>query len=93
MKKQSTLFEKIWNDHIIIDMGQDTYLIHIDRHFQHELGGAVSLKGIDKAARKVRNAELSFGVIDHAVDTRPGRDDITTIPGGSDFKYYPIMKS
>lgn len=85
MKRPLTLFEKIWNDHIVMDMGQDTYLIHIDRHFQHELSGATSLKGIDEAGRRVRNPELNFAVIDHVLDTEPGRGDITKIPGGTDF--------
>lgn len=85
MKKPLTLFEKIWNEHVIMDMGQDTYLIHIDRHTQHELSGATSLKGIDEAGRKVRNPELTFAVIDHVLDTVPGRGDTTKIPGGADF--------
>lgn len=85
MKKPSTLFEKIWNDHVIMDMGQNTYLIHIDRNFQHELAGATSLNGIDAAGRKIRNIELAFGVMDHVLDTHHGRGDATPIPGGTDF--------
>lgn len=85
MKKPLTLFEKIWNDHVIMDMGQNTYLIHIDRNFQHELAGATSLNGIDKAGRKIRNVDLAFAVMDHVLDTHPGRGDETPIPGGTGF--------
>lgn len=85
MKKPVTLVEKIWNSHVIMDLGQNTYLIHIDRNFQHELAGATSLNGIDKAGRKIRNVELAFGVMDHVLDTHPGRGDETPIPGGTGF--------
>ncbi len=85
MKKLATLVDKIWDSHVIMDLGQDTYLIHIDRNFQHELAGATSLNGIDKAGRKIRNIELAFGVMDHVLDTHPGRGDETPIPGGTGF--------
>jgi 3-isopropylmalate/(R)-2-methylmalate dehydratase large subunit len=80
-----TLVQKIWNEHAVLDMGQDTCLIHIDRHFQHELSGATSLKGMDEAGRRVRDRDLTFAVIDHVLDTEPGRGDSTRIPGGTDF--------
>ena len=85
MKSQLTLFEKIWNGHVIVDFGDNTYLIHIDRNFLHELSGALSFKGIDEAHRTVRHPELTFATIDHVVDTEPGRDVETKIPGGSEF--------
>jgi 3-isopropylmalate/(R)-2-methylmalate dehydratase large subunit len=80
-----TLFEKIWNDHVIADFGDNTYLIHIDRNFLHEMSGALSFKGIDEAGRTVRHPELTFATIDHVVDTEPGRGVETKIPGGSEF--------
>jgi len=85
MKNQLTLFEKIWNDHVIVDFGDNTYLIHIDRNFLHEMSGALSFKGIDEAVRTVRHPELTFATIDHVVDTEPGRGVETKIPGGSEF--------
>jgi 3-isopropylmalate/(R)-2-methylmalate dehydratase large subunit len=85
VKKPATLVDKIWDSHVIMDLGQNTYLIHIDRNFQHELAGATSLNGIDKAGRKIRNVELAFAVMDHVLDTHPGRGDETPIPGGTGF--------
>jgi len=85
MNNPTTLVDKIWNSHVIVDMGQNTYLLHIDRNFQHELAGATSLNGIDKVGRKIRNVELAFAVMDHVLDTHPGRGDETPIPGGTGF--------
>lgn len=85
MKKPATLVDKIWNSHVIMDLGQNAYLLHVDRNVQHELSGATALNGIDAAGRNIRNPELFFGVIEHVLDTRPGRGDETPIPGGTNF--------
>jgi 3-isopropylmalate/(R)-2-methylmalate dehydratase large subunit len=85
MSKPKTLIDKIWDSHVILDLGQNTSLLHIDRNFQHELAGATSLNSIDRAKRKIRNVELAFAVMDHVLDTHPGRGDATPIPGGTGF--------
>ena len=80
-----TCFDKVWNEHVIADLGGNDFLIHIDRHFLHELSGALSLKGIKSANQGVRNPELTFAVLDHVLDTFPGRDDNPAMPGGAAF--------
>ena len=80
-----TLFAKIWGDHVVDELGSGLYLIHIDRHFLHELSGAPSLMSLDSAGRKVRNLELTFATLDHVLETTPGRGMTTRIPGGNDF--------
>ena len=80
-----TYFDKVWNEHVVADLGGNNFLIHIDRHFLHELSGALSLKGIKAANQSVRNPELTFAVLDHVVDTFPGRDDNPAMPGGAAF--------
>jgi len=80
-----TLFDKIWDDHLIADLGDGAYLVHIDRHFLHEVSGAVSLKEMDRRGRSVRNPELTFGTLDHVLETLPGRGMTTRMPGGNDF--------
>lgn len=81
----STLFSKIWDDHVVDDLGSGLYLIHIDRHFLHELSGSLALISLDQTSRKVRNPELVFATLDHVLETTPGRDMTTRIPGGNDF--------
>ena len=78
-------FEKVWQDHVVADLGEDTALLHIDRHFLHELSGAVSFQGLDQHQRAVRHPELTFATIDHVVATHPGRKHESLIPGGVQF--------
>jgi 3-isopropylmalate/(R)-2-methylmalate dehydratase large subunit len=85
MSKPATFVDKIWNSHVIAELGDNTYLLHIDRNFQHELAGSTALNGIDKAGRKIRNKELAFTVMDHVLDTHLGRRDETPVPGGINF--------
>lgn len=80
-----TLFEKVWDDHVIADLGDGAYLMHIDRHFLHEVSGAVSLKEMDRRGMKVRNPDMTFATFDHVLETTPGRGMTTRMPGGNDF--------
>jgi 3-isopropylmalate/(R)-2-methylmalate dehydratase large subunit len=80
-----TFFEKIWNDHVVADLGDGAYLMHIDRHFLHEVSGAISLKEMDKRGRHIRNPELTFATLDHVLETTAGRGMTTRMPGGNDF--------
>ncbi len=83
--KPRTLFDKIWDDHVIADLGDGCFLIHIDRHFLHEYSGSVSLQALDKRGRGVRNPNLTFATLDHVLETTPGRGMTTRMPGGDDF--------
>jgi 3-isopropylmalate/(R)-2-methylmalate dehydratase large subunit len=47
-----TFFEKVWNEHIIADLGEDTYLLQIDRLFLHELSGAVAMEQLEASGRE-----------------------------------------
>jgi 3-isopropylmalate/(R)-2-methylmalate dehydratase large subunit len=81
----ATLFEKIWNAHVIADLGEGTALIAIDRVFLHERTGAAALKSMAAAGRQVADPRRVFAVMDHIVDTRAGRTDQTVVPGGQAF--------
>jgi 3-isopropylmalate/(R)-2-methylmalate dehydratase large subunit len=78
-------FEKAWQDHVIAELGDDTVLLHIDRHFLHELSGAMSFRDLDRRGLKVRHRALTFSTIDHVVATSPGRRHESLIPGGAQF--------
>ena len=56
-----TLFEKIWDAHLVRDLGDGWALLHIDQHLLHDLSGPPSLAEIAKRGLKVRNPELTFG--------------------------------
>lgn len=68
-----TLFEKIWDTHVVRDLGGGWGLLHIDRHLLHDLSGPPALAEIAKRGLRVRNPELTFAVSDHAVSSLPGR--------------------
>lgn len=60
-------------------------LIAIDRIFLHERTGAAALRSLEEAGRRVADPSRVFAVVDHIVDTRPGRTDATLMPGGQAF--------
>ncbi|WP_238537082.1 3-isopropylmalate dehydratase large subunit [Caulobacter sp. AP07] len=76
-----SLFDKLWRQNLIEDLGEGRGLIHIDRHLLHELSSPQAFAGLRQAERVVRSPDLAFAVPDHIVDTGPGRGD-RTVPGG-----------
>lgn len=77
-----TLFEKIWDAHVIRDLGEGWALLHIDRHLLHDLSGPPALAEVARRGFAVRNPELVFATPDHAVSSAPGRDAKTFGLGG-----------
>ena len=80
-----TLFAKIWDAHVVADLGGGNGLIAIDRVFLHERTGAAALKAMADAGRAVADPSRVFAVMDHIVSTRPGRGDATEMAGGDAF--------
>ncbi len=69
MNKPRTLFEKIWDDHVIERSEDGTCLIYIDRHLVHEVTSPQAFEGLRTAKRKVRRPEATLAVVDHNVST------------------------
>lgn len=80
-----TLFEKIWDAHLVKDMGNGEGLLYIDRIFLHERTGSIALESLAEKTYPVRKPSHVFCTMDHIVDTFPGRDDTTIMPSGRDF--------
>jgi 3-isopropylmalate/(R)-2-methylmalate dehydratase large subunit len=80
-----TIIEKLWDEHLVADLGDGSGLLYIDRIFLHERTGSIALKGLEAAGRRVRHPEQVFCTMDHIVDTLPGRGDKTLMPGGEAF--------
>lgn len=68
-----TYFEKVWDDHVVADIDDQSKLIHIDRLVLHDWTAGWILPGFAKAGRKVHSPDLVFTLVDHLIDTRPGR--------------------
>jgi 3-isopropylmalate/(R)-2-methylmalate dehydratase large subunit len=68
-----TLFAKLWDGHVVADLGDDTVLLHVDRHLLHDLGGSRGLLDLKSRCLAVRNPELTFATPDHAISSAHGR--------------------
>ena len=79
-----SLFEKIWDFHLVGRRADGRDLLYIDRHVLHELHAHHGFAHLEKEHRSVHRPDLTFAVQDHTVATRPGRDDDTN-PSGSAF--------
>ncbi|AIT82173.1 3-isopropylmalate dehydratase large subunit [Novosphingobium pentaromativorans] len=72
-----TMFDKIWDQHVIADLGEGWSLLHVDRHLLHELTGAGGLDAVSARGLAVSNPELTYATADHAVSSAPGRTAAT----------------
>ncbi|EAQ12887.1 MULTISPECIES: 3-isopropylmalate dehydratase large subunit [Maritimibacter] len=69
-----TLYQKIWDQHVVTDYGNDEALLYVDRHLVQEVSSPQAFATIEKQGRKVRRPEAHVAVADHAVPTkRDGR--------------------
>ncbi|NVK19967.1 MAG: 3-isopropylmalate dehydratase large subunit [Methylocystaceae bacterium] len=69
MGNPRTLFDKIWDNHLIETQEDGTSLIFIDRHMVHEVTSPQAFEGLRMSGRKVRHPELTLAVADHNVPT------------------------
>src|SRR5437667_260114 len=69
MSKPRTLYDKIWDDHLVDEQSDGTCLIYIDRHLVHEVTSPQAFEGLRLAGRKVRAPEKTLCVVDHNVPT------------------------
>jgi 3-isopropylmalate/(R)-2-methylmalate dehydratase large subunit len=69
MTKAKTLYEKIWDAHVVDQRDDGTALIYIDRHLVHEVTSPQAFEGLRKAGRKVRRPDLTLAVPDHNLPT------------------------
>jgi 3-isopropylmalate/(R)-2-methylmalate dehydratase large subunit len=74
MTAPRTLYDKIWDDHVVHQADDGTCLLYIDRHLVHEVTSPQAFEGLRTAGRKVRAPEKTIAVPDHNVPTTPGRD-------------------
>jgi 3-isopropylmalate/(R)-2-methylmalate dehydratase large subunit len=68
-----TLFDKVWDLHVVDELGDGMQLLFVDRHLIHELSGHRGQAEIAKRGLKMRNPALALGSFDHVVSTVPGK--------------------
>ncbi len=64
-----TLYDKIWDDHLVHQQPDGTSLLYVDRHLVHEVTSPQAFEGLRMQNRKVRRPELTLAVPDHNVPT------------------------
>jgi len=67
-----TLFEKIWEQHVVRQAQGEPALLYIDLHLVHEVTSPQAFDGLRDAGRNVRRTDLTFATVDHNVPTTPG---------------------
>jgi 3-isopropylmalate/(R)-2-methylmalate dehydratase large subunit len=69
LSKPRTLYDKIWDDHLVDEQPDGTCLIYIDRHLIHEVTSPQAFDGLRATGRKVHAPQLTLAVVDHNVPT------------------------
>ncbi|GLQ16684.1 3-isopropylmalate dehydratase large subunit [Maritalea porphyrae] len=69
MTSARTLYDKIWDDHLVTNNEDGTSLLYIDRHLVHEVTSPQAFEGLRLAGRKVRAPKRTLAVVDHNVPT------------------------
>jgi 3-isopropylmalate/(R)-2-methylmalate dehydratase large subunit len=77
MTAPRTLYEKIWDDHVVDEQDDGTCLLYIDRHLIHEVTSPQAFEGLRLAQRKVRAPGKTLAVVDHNVPTSDRTMEVT----------------
>jgi 3-isopropylmalate/(R)-2-methylmalate dehydratase large subunit len=68
----ATLFDKIWDPHVVSDLGDGYALLHVSRHLMHD-GGSSAFRSLKERGLPVHSPDLTFATFDHVISTLPGR--------------------
>jgi 3-isopropylmalate/(R)-2-methylmalate dehydratase large subunit len=76
-----TLFEKVWDRHVVTELPGGGFLLYIDRHLVHEVTSPQAFDGLREKGRRVRRPDLTFATVDHNVPTDGREIDESTVSG------------
>ena len=69
MQKLKTLFDRVWDAHVVLEREGEPTLLYIDLHLVHEVTSPQAFEGLRLAHRKVRRPDLTFATVDHNIPT------------------------
>ena len=78
----TTLYDKLWNSHVVTGDAEGNAILYIDLHLVHEVTSPQAFEGLRAAGRKVHSPERTIAVPDHNVPTTPDRLEIIKDPEG-----------
>ncbi|PWE27414.1 3-isopropylmalate dehydratase large subunit [Pararhodobacter marinus] len=93
MTAPKTLYDKIWDAHVVDEADDGTCLLYIDRHLVHEVTSPQAFEGLRMASRKVRAPEKTIAVPDHNVPTTLGRENPDQMPEDSRIQVAALDKN
>src|SRR5687767_9266406 len=70
-----TLFERVWDAHVVAEPGGQPALLYVDLHLVHEVTSPQAFDGLRLEGRRVRRPDLTLATMDHYVPTGPGAAD------------------
>ncbi|KAL1969918.1 hypothetical protein VTN77DRAFT_7427 [Rasamsonia byssochlamydoides] len=73
-KKPKTLYDKVFEDHIVHEQDDGTILLYIDRHLVHEVTSPQAFEGLRNAGRRVRRPDCTLVTVDHNIPTTPRKN-------------------
>src|SRR5271163_3300925 len=79
MASQRTLFEKIWDAHLVAQPSGRSPIVYIDLHLVHEVTSPQAFDGLRAAGRKVRQPSRTVATVDHNIPTEPRGTPITDL--------------
>src|SRR5258707_10761570 len=77
MPKKRTLFEKIWDVHLVAERSGGSSILYIDLHLVHEVPSPQAFDGLRTAGRRVRQPLRTVATVDHNIPTEPRGTPIT----------------
>jgi 3-isopropylmalate/(R)-2-methylmalate dehydratase large subunit len=93
MTAPRTLYDKIWDDHVVHQADDGTCLLYIDRHLVHEVTSPQAFEGLRMTGRKVRAPEKTIAVPDHNVPTTLDRANAATMTEDSRIQVEALDKN
>src|ERR1700733_14728680 len=76
--KPRTLFDKIWDSHVVEKLPDGTCILYIDRHLLHEVTSPQAFEGLRVTGRKLRRPDRTIAVADHNIPTVGSRPQPTS---------------
>ncbi len=83
---ERTLVDKIWDEHVITELDDGFDLLHVDRHYVHDVTSPQAFKTLADRDVDVLAPELTFGSPEHSVTILPGGTNPATRSAGSSFR-------
>ena len=77
MPEKRTLFEKIWNAHLVAEPSGRSSILYVDLHLVHEVTSPQAFDGLRTAGRRVRQPLRTVATVDHNIPTEPRGTPIT----------------